>query len=68
MSVYGIDSQVLDRFVSKIKFDHLVRYGALLIGDHLFAERSYETDQGIITIEKVATVGTNAFFLERSGC
>lgn len=66
MSLYGIDERVLDRFVSKIKFDHLVRYGALLIGDQLFAERSYETVQGRITIEKVATVGPFATSLERS--
>jgi len=63
MSVYGIDPQVLDSFVSKIKFDHMVRHGALLIGDHLFAERSYETSQGRITMEKVATVSPSQFRL-----
>ena len=56
MSVYGIDPQVLDSFVSKIKFDHIVRHGALRMGDDLYAERSYETDQGPTTIQKVATV------------
>ncbi len=66
MSVYGIDPQVLDSFVSKIKFDHMVRHGALLIGDHLFAERSYETSQGRITVEKVATVSPFANSLERT--
>lgn len=68
MSVYGIDLQVLDSFVSKIKFDYLVRHGALLIGDHLFAEHSYRTDQGPIRVEKVATVGSFVISLERSGC
>lgn len=68
MSVYGIDPRVLDSFVSKIKFDYIVRHGALLIGDDLYTERSYETDHGPVTILKVATVSLSALSLGRVRC
>jgi len=66
MFIYNVDQRVLDSFVSKIKLDFLVRRGALLVGDELFTERSYETDQGRVTVQKVATVGLFAVLLERS--
>lgn len=68
MTLYGIDSTVLETFVSKHKLESLIRHGALQVGDHLYVANTYPGNGSSWVINKVAIVHMLRSPLRSSQC
>ena len=59
MNKYNISPDVLQSFCSRLKFDHVILYGAVKNGDYLFTDTIYLANTRFIRMGKMGQVSAD---------